>query len=154
MTSKLWAQAHEAYSKAGDKLFEPWFDCFAPGGRARGPGKWSACPATPRPARAGAHGLRELLPRRSSRAHRRLGARDGRLAARRRPRGLPAEWVQPISVPYRGYTVHELPPNGHGLVPLLALGILSGLDMGVRDAEAIHVQLEAMSWPLPTACAT
>lgn len=34
VTSKLWVQAHAAYSKAGDKLFEPWFDCFAPGGRA------------------------------------------------------------------------------------------------------------------------
>ena len=54
------------------------------------------------------------------------------------------EWVEPLSVNYRGYTVHELPPNGHGMVALLTLGILSGLDMGSRSAESCHRQIEAM----------
>ena len=52
--------------------------------------------------------------------------------------------MEPLSVNYRGYTIHELPPSGHGMVALLTLGILSGLDMGPRSAEDCHRQIEAM----------
>ena len=34
------------------------------------------------------------------------------------------EWVAPLSVDFRGYRVHELPPNGQGLAALIGLGIL------------------------------
>jgi gamma-glutamyltranspeptidase/glutathione hydrolase len=55
-------------------------------------------------------------------------------------------WVEPIEHGYRGYTVHELPPNGQGLGALIALGILEHLDMralGVDTADSIHAQIEA-----------
>ena len=42
----------------------------------------------------------------------------GDLAAHR------ADWVKTISGTYRGYTLHEIPPNGQGIVALIALGIL------------------------------
>src|SRR2546430_10900171 len=35
------------------------------------------------------------------------------------------DWVAPLAIDYRGYTLHELPPNGQGIVALAALGIRS-----------------------------
>ncbi len=56
------------------------------------------------------------------------------------------EWVDPISIDYRGYTVSEIPPNGHGISALMALNILKGFDFpGCRETvRTYHLQLEAM----------
>lgn len=58
------------------------------------------------------------------------------------------EWVTPIAQKYRGYTVHEIPPNGQGITALMALGILSNFDlaaMGGADSVAVqHTQIEAI----------
>jgi gamma-glutamyltranspeptidase/glutathione hydrolase len=57
------------------------------------------------------------------------------------------EWVEPIAKDYRGYTLHEIPPNGQGIAALVALGILSNFDIGsmpVDGADSQHVQIEAM----------
>ena len=40
-----------------------------------------------------------------------------------------SEWVRTLSQAWRGVTLHELPPNGQGLVVLIALGILKHLDI-------------------------
>ena len=58
-----------------------------------------------------------------------------------------AEWIEPISIDYRGYTFHEIPPNGQGLTALLALNIVSGFDlaaMGYGTADYYHTLIEAM----------
>jgi len=56
------------------------------------------------------------------------------------------EWVDPLSVNYRGYDVYELPPNGQGAAVLQMLQILKGFDlrkMGVGSADALTAMLEA-----------
>ncbi|WAJ44680.1 gamma-glutamyltransferase family protein [Mycobacterium sp. Aquia_216] len=58
-----------------------------------------------------------------------------------------ADWVGTISGTYRGYTVHEIPPNGQGIVALIALGILQQFDMSalpVDSAASVHLQIEAL----------
>jgi len=57
-----------------------------------------------------------------------------------------SEWVEPVSVNYRGYDVWELPPNGQGIAALQILNILEGFDiasMGFGSTGYIHHFVEA-----------
>ena len=56
------------------------------------------------------------------------------------------EWVEPLLVGYRGYTVAELPPNAQGIAVSVALAILEYSDLGDMDfgtPEAVHRQIQA-----------
>jgi gamma-glutamyltranspeptidase / glutathione hydrolase len=56
-----------------------------------------------------------------------------------------AEWVEPLSVGYRGREVLGMPPNCQGVVALHALGLLDGLPLSAMDeAERLHHQIEAI----------
>jgi len=57
-----------------------------------------------------------------------------------------SEWVEPVSVNYRGYDVWELPPSGQGMGALQILTMLEGLDIssfGYGSTEHIYHFLEA-----------
>ena len=57
-----------------------------------------------------------------------------------------SDWVKTLQMDYRGYTLHELPPNGQGIVALMALGMLEGFDLRshpVDGADSLHLQIEA-----------
>ena len=57
------------------------------------------------------------------------------------------DWVDPIGIDYRGFRLHEIPPNGQGIAALIALGILENFDVArfpVDSADSLHLQIEAM----------
>ncbi|MCM2252425.1 MAG: gamma-glutamyltransferase family protein [Ramlibacter sp.] len=65
------------------------------------------------------------------------------------------QWVEPIAKHYRGYTLHELPPNGQGIAALIALGILGSFDVAglpVDGADSQHLQIEAMKLAFADTC--
>jgi gamma-glutamyltranspeptidase/glutathione hydrolase len=58
-----------------------------------------------------------------------------------------ADWVEPLAQDYRGYTLHEIPPNGQGIAAQMALGILEEFDLGaipLDSADSLHLQIEAV----------
>jgi gamma-glutamyltranspeptidase / glutathione hydrolase len=57
-----------------------------------------------------------------------------------------SDWIDPVSVNYRGYDVWELPPNGQGIAALQMLNILEGYDFSkitYGSPEHIHLFTEA-----------
>ena len=57
------------------------------------------------------------------------------------------DWVEPIGMDYRGYTLHEIPPNGQGIAALIALGILENFDVAslpIDSPDCMHLKIEAM----------
>ena len=58
-----------------------------------------------------------------------------------------SDWVEPISVNYRGYDICEIPPNGQGIAALMALNVVSEFDisaMGHNSTESLHCLIESM----------
>jgi gamma-glutamyltranspeptidase/glutathione hydrolase len=57
-----------------------------------------------------------------------------------------ADWVEPITAPYRGYDVYECPPNGQGLAALMILRTLEGYALDgdqFTEADRLHLLAEA-----------
>jgi gamma-glutamyltranspeptidase/glutathione hydrolase len=57
-----------------------------------------------------------------------------------------SDWVEPVGVDYKGYTLWELPPNGQGIAALQMLQILKNFDLaalGFNSPESIHLMVEA-----------
>lgn len=53
------------------------------------------------------------------------------------------EFVEPLSMRYRGYDVFELPPNGQGITALMALNLLRNGNYPSPES-AVHDQIEAL----------
>lgn len=136
-------------AQIAEMLPQPGFSqSFAPGGRAPLPGERFICPGQARTLERIAstkgddfyHG--ELAAAIAAHARQTGGAiTEGDLAAHR------ADWVEPISIPYRDVVLHEIGPNGQGIGALMALGVLQHFDLasaGPDSAESHHLQIEAM----------
>jgi gamma-glutamyltranspeptidase/glutathione hydrolase len=58
-----------------------------------------------------------------------------------------SEWVEPISIDYRGWKIYELPPNGQGMAALEMLKIMATSPAskdGSSSTEELHMKIEAM----------
>ncbi|MGG3006214.1 gamma-glutamyltransferase family protein [Geobacillus stearothermophilus] len=144
---KYWANAYRVYKEAlNGPEFASWFATFAPGGRAPKIGEVWASPDH-------AATLRSIAETEAESFYR--GELAEKIAAFSKQYGgflaaddlaeYEPEWIEPISVSYRGYEVWEIPPNGQGLVALMALNIMNGFDVpSVPDVETHHRQIEAM----------
>ncbi|PTX64692.1 gamma-glutamyltranspeptidase/glutathione hydrolase [Melghirimyces profundicolus] len=144
--AKYWEKGAAVFRPLDGPEFESWFRTFTPEGRAPRAGEVWRSPDHARTltsiAETGADSFyRGDLAEKMDRFAREHGGflRKEDLEAFR------PEWVDPIHIRYRGYEVWEIPPNGQGLVALMALNLLKAFDFGERETAATyHRQIEAM----------
>lgn len=143
VTARRWQDAQAHYPK-----FAEINRTFFPGGRAPRPGEAFRCPqqAATLAAIADSHG--ETFYRgRLAEAISACAAAEGGAMTLTDLETHRADWVEPVSVDYRGARLHEIPPNGQGIAALIALGVLHHLELRrfpVDSADSIHLQVEAM----------
>lgn len=138
------ARAFQPYRE--DPLFQPLFDTFFPHGRAPEAGDILTLPdlAESLELLRDSH-CRSLYDGELARDIVRWSKETGGLLDADDLSEYRPQWVEPIRTDYRGYDVWEIPPNGHGLVVLMALNIVKGFTFDKRgDVESIHRQIEAM----------
>ena len=141
--ARLWAnqvpelQAHPGFS-----------DAFMPRGRAPEPGEKFSFPAQ-------AKTLQRIAETKAEAFYR--GELAEKIAAFAKQHGAALtledlaahknDWVDPIGIDYRGYTLHEIPPNGQGIAALIALGILENFEVSslpLDSVDSLHLEIEAM----------
>lgn len=142
-----WEIAFDRYAQdLKDEQFKNWFKTFAPQGRAPKIGELWSSPDHARTLQSIAEtnarsfysgDIADKIDQ-FSKLHEGFLRKDD-LAA------YTPEWVTPISINYRGYEVWEIPPNGHGLVALMALNSLKGFDFELKESpDSYHRQIEAL----------
>jgi len=147
VVGKLWESAYQIYkNNLKGEEYRYWFETFAPEGRAPEIGEtWSSAGhAWTLKAIADSNGeafYRGHIADKIDCFSRKYG---GFLTGEDLSKFYP-EWVMPIKVNYRGYNIWELPPNGQGLVALIALKILEGFNLFSDDMlNYYHKQIEAI----------
>ena len=144
----FWARDYQVLCRElRGEVFRPWFETFAPEGRAPLAGERWRCPDM-------ADTLQEIAASGAESFYR--GALAERIIRysqdtkgymhRSDLADYEAEWVEPLSVSYKGYDVYEIPPNGQGIAVLMAMNILKGMDLGAEreSAQTYHAMIEAM----------
>ncbi|TVY08207.1 gamma-glutamyltransferase family protein [Paenibacillus cremeus] len=143
----FWALRYkENMEKYKGAEFEPWFKTFAADGRAPKIGEMWRSPEHAKTLQSIAETKAESFYRGElSEKIDHYFKQFGGYLTKEDLAAYKPEWVEPIKVNYRGYDVWEIPPNGQGLVVLLALNLLKGFDFSRRDAvDTYHKQWEAV----------
>ncbi|WP_027349800.1 gamma-glutamyltransferase family protein [Halotalea alkalilenta] len=148
MVAEMWARAERKFRPLlDDQATRGWFDCFTPGGRAPKAGEIYRNEAQAKTlesiAASGAESFYrgELAERIDAFSQ----ATDGYLRGSDLAAFAP-EWVEPVGVDYRGHKIWEIPPNGQGMIALMALRIIDGFaERPAReDLTLLHRQIESL----------
>ncbi len=145
--AQSWQESFRSYRKNLTlPCFDAWFRTFAPEGRAPEAGDLVRLPdhaaSLEKIGESGAEVFYrgELAEKIDAESRKNGGYLRFEDLASFRP-----QWVEPIRVSYRGYEVCEIPPNGQGIVALMALNILKEFEFAEKDSElTCHRQIEAI----------
>jgi gamma-glutamyltranspeptidase/glutathione hydrolase len=158
VTALAWANAKDLYQKEqkesaarGDAkeaaAFDGWFTLYAPGGKTPGAGELRRFPAQAKTLREiGKTGSESFYRGELAESIDAFMKKHGGFLRKEDLAAFQPEWVDPISVNYRGYDIWEIPPNGQGLVAILGLNILENFSFpfGKDHPDTCHKQIEAL----------
>lgn len=159
-TAKLWEKSfREITETVGgpedcSEEFKGWFSVFAPEGRAPKAGEiWRSEAIAQTLERIAESDGKDLYTGWIAKKLDEFSRRTGGLLRYEDLSAYAPEWVTPISTDYRGVTVHEIPPNGHGISVLMALNILKEMPLGAEkeDPRTYHAMIESMKLALSDA---
>ena len=148
ITARMLKNAYVSYSKTNtDAKFKGWFDTFAKDGRTTGTGEiWKSPDMAATLREIASTGAESFYQGELMEKIIKFSDKFGGYFSKDDFMNYKPEWVEPVSVNYRGYDVFEIPPNGQGITALIALNILNNfeLDNAKETARNYHIQLEAM----------
>jgi gamma-glutamyltranspeptidase/glutathione hydrolase len=144
---KYWKGGYNAFkANLKGEEFKHWFDTFAPNGRPPEIGEmWRS--------EGHASTLRSIAETKAESFYRgeiadkidQFSKQYGGFISKEDLAQYAPEWVKPIKVNYKGYDVWEIPPNGQGLIALMALNTLKEFNLTEKDSvDTYHKQIEAM----------
>ncbi|MFA5576884.1 MAG: gamma-glutamyltransferase family protein [Tissierellaceae bacterium] len=145
--AKYWDRSFRIYrEKLRGQEFDNWFKTFAPDGRAPRAGELWRSPLHGRTLEEiGISKGRSFYEGDLAEKIDRFSRKYGGYISKEDLQAYRPEWVEAIKVNYRGYDVWELPPNGHGIVALMALNILNNFELVERESPRTqHILIESM----------
>ncbi len=134
------------YEEKNDPIFDAWFEQYAPGRKPLCAGqtvRMTDLVGTLREiGRTNAEAFYRGEIARAIAAH---SEATGGLLRYEDFAAYQCEWIDPVSVSYRGYDIWEMPPNGQGIAASIALNIMEGFPaIAHDDAMTVHRQIESM----------
>ncbi|HEY5562640.1 MAG TPA: gamma-glutamyltransferase family protein [Clostridiaceae bacterium] len=145
--SPTWNRAYKIYKEnLMEEDFQNWSEIFAPKSRAPQVGEmWSSKGHAETLASIGKTMAKSFYSGEIAQKIDFYSKKSGGFLRLEDLEAFKPEWVTPIRVNYRGYDVWEIPPNGQGLVALIAFNILKGFNFSVKDSsDTYHKQIEAI----------
>ncbi|WP_225743409.1 gamma-glutamyltransferase [Marinilactibacillus sp. Marseille-P9653] len=148
VVSNAWKRTFNILKKKLEQFpeLETWFETFAPEGHPIEPGEIWASKGHARTLRLiGETDGEAFYNGEIAEAIDRTSEKYQGLIRKEDLKEYKPEWIAPISTNYKGYDIWEMPPNGQGIIALMALSILENLELkGKDDPETIHKQIEAV----------
>ncbi|MFY3790381.1 gamma-glutamyltransferase family protein [Ureibacillus sp. MALMAid1270] len=143
---KYWKRAYAAYKRQEGKEFESWFNTFSINGRAPEIGEiWRSKDHAETLRKIGETEARSFYEGELAQKIEDFMVEHGGFLRKSDLAAYEPEWVKPISTNYRGYDVWEIPPNGQGMITLMALNNFELMDQPKwQSADTIHQQIESM----------
>ena len=139
--SENWARAHHNYAKRQDPMYDAWFETF--GQTPPHAGQVVQLPDHAATLRRIGRDPEDFYKGTLAEKIADCVQDHGGFLSREDLAAFSPEWVTPIEISVHGVRVLEIPPNGHGIVALMALGILQHLEPADLVTD-VHNQIEAI----------
>lgn len=145
--AKAWERTYHIYNNKAEKAdYAEWYRVYAPQGRVPKAGElWASLDHASTLQEIGDTQAESFYRGRLAREISKASLDAGGYLSYEDLANYEIKWVSPLYQTYHGYDIWELPPNGQGVIALVALNILEHCDIKMEEKEEwTHQQIEAI----------